>query len=316
MKILRTLLLLFWAASILPAQVGRLPDCFLYFNLDAAESSGSFDNRQVGCVDWSVTLTNDGFTALSVVFQEAPDSGGSPGVFATFTGTTLDGANPLTGTTADSFRGNAYRSYVRVTSTTVTGSGNIRGIIYGFRATDAAVGSGLNVVVTNTPLPVQGAETEGAAVAGDPVLVAGWDGTDAYTLKTDVNGELLTDSQNQLFDGDAGTWFNQYGCTESLPITLAAGTTEIVPLAAGEVIRVCKVVVSWDAAVDLEYVYGTGADCVTGTTVLTGTIQDLSAIADDLSGNNAALLAPASNAVCIRQTGAANGGGYVIFARY
>ena len=278
MKILRTLLLLFWAASILPAQVGRLPDCFLYFNLDAAESSGSFDNRQVGCVDWSVTLTNDGFTALSVVFQEAPDSGGSPGVFVTYTGTTLDGANPLTGTTADSFRGNAYRSYVRVTSTTVTGSGNIRGILYGFRATDAAIGSGINVVVTNTPLPVQ--------------------------------------SQNQLFDGNAAAFFDQYGCTESSPITLAAGTTEIIPLAATEVIRVCKIVVSWDAVVDLEYVYGTGVDCATGTTVLTGTIQDILAITDDLTNSQSALLTPASNAFCIRQTGVANGGGYVSFSRF
>ena len=308
-----TLLLLAVAAY---AQVGRLPDCFLYFDLDAAESSGEFDNRQVGCVDWSVTLTNDGFAALTVTFQEAPDSGDAPGTYVTYTGTTLDGANPLTGTTADSFRGNGYRSYVRVTSSALTGSGNIRGIIYGFRATDAATGSGTNVTVLNVPLPVQGAETEGAASVGDPVRISGWDGTDSYTLKTDVNGELLTDSQNQLFDGNASAWFNQYGCTESAVITLTAGTTEIVPLAASEVIRVCKIVVSWDAVVDLEYVYGTGADCVTGTTALTGVIQDLLAITDDLTSNQSALLVPVSEAFCIRQTGAVNGGGYVVFARY
>ncbi|KKM77158.1 hypothetical protein LCGC14_1372920, partial [marine sediment metagenome] len=179
MKILRTLLLLFWAASILPAQVGRLPDCFLYFDLDAAESSGEFDNRQVGCVDWSVTMANDGFTVLTVTFQEAPDSGDAPGAFVTYTGTTVDGANPLTGTGSDSFRGNGYRAYVRVTSSALTGTGNIRGIIYGFRATDAAVGSGINVTVLNVPLPVQGAETEGAASVGDPVRISGWDGTDS-----------------------------------------------------------------------------------------------------------------------------------------
>lgn len=123
-------------------------------------------------------------------------------------------------------------------------------------------------------------------------------------------------AQNQLFDGNASAWFNQYGCTESAAFDITAGTTEIVPLAAGEQIRVCKIVISWDATIDLAYVHGTGVNCATGTTALTGTIQDITAIADDLANSQAALIVPASNALCVTQTGAANGGGYVVFARF
>lgn len=202
MKTLKICLLLIASVSVtsgvLSAQVARLPDCFLYFNLDGPESSGVYDNRQVGCVDWSVALTNDGFAALTVTVEEAPDAGGSPGAFVIYSGTTLDGVNPLVGITADWWRGNGYRSYVRVTSSGLAGAGNIRGILYGYRATDAASSSGVGVVVTNTPLPVQGAETEGAAATGDPVRVSGWDGVNSYTLSTDTTGKLVMSPDSEI----------------------------------------------------------------------------------------------------------------------
>ena len=43
-------------------------------------------------------------------------------------------------------------------------------------------------VSTTNPVPVQGRAADGAAVAGNPVLVAGQDGTNAQSLRTDTTG--------------------------------------------------------------------------------------------------------------------------------
>lgn len=165
MKSLLLLLILSTGNLTIPllAQSARLPDCVLYFSISGNSASGSYNNQQVGCADWSMAYANDGFTALTMTFEEAPVVGGVPGAFITFTGTTLAGTNPLTSLTAGYWRGNGYRAYVRVSVTATAGSGTIKGVLYGYRSTDSAGGASSNVTVTNTPLPVAGVGGAGSA---------------------------------------------------------------------------------------------------------------------------------------------------------
>lgn len=256
-----------------PVNASRVPDCLEYFSFTAAGSSVTFDNRQVGCSDWTVVSTATGFAALSLAFEEAPEAaGGIPGAWVNYTGTLISGANPLTSVTWDDYRGDGYRPFVRVTLGGLAGAGTVRGMIYGWKE--------------NPPSSVS------------------------------ISGASAVTVQNQLYDGDAAAWYNWFGCTESAAITITAGTTQVVALAAGEQIRICHVSLSWDATVDFNLIEGTGVNCATGPANLTGVYQDVTAVALDFEASQSALFGTAANAVCVVQTGAANGGGVIVFGRF
>lgn len=99
-------------------------------------------------------------------------------------------------------------------------------------------------------------------------------------------------------------------CQSSAVVNVAAAaTTQIVALTSGQTIKVCSFVLSGDTAATLAtFVYGTGTNCGTGTTSLTGAMR----IADEgnISASNLAPLfqAPVSNALCLTAaTGAVTG---------
>ncbi len=262
-----------------PQSAVRVPDCVHYFSFDAADNSGNLDNRQSGCVDWTVVSTTVGFATISLTFQEAPEAaGGVPGAWGAFSGTVVDGANPLTAITVDSFRGNGYRAFVRVLLGGLAGAGTVRGMVYGFRTSGAAT-SGIVA-------QVEGEEATGAAATTNPLMEG-------------------------LFN-DAGTIEYGFVCDLSADFDITAGTTQIIALAAGDIIRVCHISVSWDAVVDFAIVEGTGANCGTGTNSLTGTYQDINAMTLDYTSRGA-LRGAAAQALCVVQTGAANGGGSVTY---
>lgn len=271
-----------WVAAVilflvLAPSLQAQPDCVIFFSFATTGNSINFDNRTRGCQDWTVAYTAQGFATLSLITQSAPDAGATPGAWVTFAGTVVNGINPNTSVAQATTRFSDYYPWMRVRLDAITGGpGTVVGVLYGWK------------IPPSTLVSVSGTVTVAGTVT----------------------------SQNQLFNGDTGTWFNEYGCTESAPFDITAGTTQIVALAAGQQIRVCKIIASWDATVDLSYIYGTGANCAVGTTALTGTIQSITAIADDLKNSQSALIVPASNALCLVQTGAANGGGYVVYARY
>lgn len=266
--------------STAPAQAQvRVPDCVHYFSFAAAGNSGNFDNRQTGCQDWTVVSTTVGFTVISATFQEAPEAaGGIPGAWATFTGTTVAGANPLTAVTVDSFRGTGYRAFVRVLLGGLTGAGTVRGMVYGFRTSDAASVGAVS--------QVEGEEATGAAATTNPLM--------------------------EGLINDAGTIEYGFVCDLSTDFDITAGTTQVIALAAGDIIRLCHISVSWDAVVDFAVVEGTGANCGTGQNNLTGTYQNIDGIALDYASRGA-LRGAAAQALCITQTGAANGGGSVTY---
>lgn len=194
---------LFWILAALLAWFGRdvargqtvvtqRPDCFLPLGLITAAPTniGPFDNRTLGCNTWAIDYNNFGFTVLSLVVQTAPNATGNiPGAWSTFTAVT--GINPNTATTqaVSTFGGTtSYFPWIRVRLASVTGTGSITGVLYGWKIPAAPPGGSGCIGTIATPCVVVGPTADGAPPTTSPVLVAGQDGTNIQTIKTDTVG--------------------------------------------------------------------------------------------------------------------------------
>jgi hypothetical protein len=150
----------------------------------------------------------------------------------------------------------------------------------------------------------------------DPDGTSGGTITAASDTLSDTFGGLYTNSRKHSFGGT--NWARDFTCSNSAVINVsAAATTQIVALASSQVIRVCSFVISGDTlATTATFVYGTGANCGTGTTSLTGAmrLQDEGNIS--ATGMNGSLFrTAASNALCLTAaTGAVTG--FVTYAQY
>jgi hypothetical protein len=83
-----------------------------------------------------------GVSALSIQFESATDLGGNtPGTFVAFGGTILSGVNPVTATTQATSTFTGMFPWLRVNPTSVTGTGNVVGVVYGFKATSSSINS-------------------------------------------------------------------------------------------------------------------------------------------------------------------------------
>src|SRR5262249_53688761 len=100
----------------------------------------------------------------------------------------------------------------------------------------------------------------------------------------------------------------------SQPVNIvSATTTQLVALSAGKVIYVCggfvDVASSATSAATIQFEYGTGASCGTGTTVLTGTMGTGTATAGidaepvTIQGYGAAFQTASGNALCVVTAG-------------
>lgn len=108
------------------------PDCTIYFTLTTANpDSVSYDNRQTGCVVWTMAYQNDGFAALILTVQAAPDVAGVPGAWAAFPGIVW-GVNPNVALTNEAAMFIGYSPWMRVDAA-VAGAGTITGRLYGYR---------------------------------------------------------------------------------------------------------------------------------------------------------------------------------------
>lgn len=147
------------------------------------------------------------------------------------------------------------------------------------------------------------------------------DSGSAITANTPADGvanagvALRTLSFNAQFNGS--TWDRQVACTNTVAVSVtAAATTEIVPLTSAQVVRICSVALSMSAAGTLQFRYGTGTNCATGITNLSGVMTMATGtpltIAEPVSG---ALRAPAGQAVCITAA-TGNVTGWVTYAKY
>lgn len=126
---------------------------------------------------------------------------------------------------------------------------------------------------------------------------------------------LFVNGQNLFFNG--ATWEDAITCNNIAVVNVtAAATTEIVPLTAGQSIRVCSFSVSMSLAGSAQFVNGTGSNCGTGTANLTGAIPLSTATPWSLSAGNANIFrAPVANALCLAAV-TGNVTGFVSFAKF
>lgn len=187
----KLLLLLIFCFPLLAQPPAQQPDCWFPVTLIAATSTVAFDNSTASCNSWVFDYTNTGFSVLSIVVQTAPTSGTGPGAWSTFAPVT--GINPNTSIThALSTFGVStnYFPFLRVTLTSATGAGVIQGTLYGWRIPASGSGGGSGCVGTaGVPCIVAGPDASGAVPTQSPVQVAGFDGTDIRTIRTDATGD-------------------------------------------------------------------------------------------------------------------------------
>ncbi len=125
-------------------QVHENPDCQFFFTFTAATtnlpSGNGFDNRQQGCKTWSIVYFNSGFSAVSVLFQSAPNNNGTAGSWGTgfpVQQTVVTGSNPGTNTTGGFLWIVGQNAFTRVQLTSATGSGVVTGAAFGWRIPNA-----------------------------------------------------------------------------------------------------------------------------------------------------------------------------------
>ena len=123
-------------------------------------------------------------------------------------------------------------------------------------------------------------------------------------------------TENFARSGASVTWVPQTGATAAISVSTAT-TTQIIPLAASKAIYVT----AWDIVVagadNVTLEYGTGSNCGTGTTALTGPYNlGTNGGISKGTGFGAVLIVPAGNALCAVTSAAVQASGSVSYAQY
>jgi hypothetical protein len=108
----------------------------------------------------------------------------------------------------------------------------------------------------------------------------------------------------------------QFVCNLRANITASAsGSTEIVALSGSTVIYICHISMSLSTGTDIKFVEGTGANCVTGPTDITGLYKNVASMTLPFT-RDSPLRSTAARAVCVNLATTATAGGVVIYARF
>lgn len=147
-----------------PSQVVKsAPDCVLAFAFTGVSvTSQTLDNRTKACSTWTVAYLSNGWATVSLTLQSAPDSSGSPGVWAAFAGPVVSGANPLTSVTYGNSTLSGYVPWLRVVASVTGITGTINGVVMGWATP--------RPIVTSTGCSTQSAIT--LTGAGDTEIIA------------------------------------------------------------------------------------------------------------------------------------------------
>jgi hypothetical protein len=97
------------------------------------------------------------------------------------------------------------------------------------------------------------------------------------------------------------------GAKSSAAVSSVTTLAQIVALSTGKKIYVCGLTVSVGTAGTVELEYGTGSNCASGTTALTGTYNLAVGIPSMFGINGTITTVPVSNALCLVATQSANG---------
>ena len=289
------------------------PDCDIPFTFTAAlqrsQITGCAQNTQ-GVTFWHLTYKNVGFSPLSMVVQTAPDAGGTPGSWSTFTA--LTGSNPATSTTgvlADAtFSG--YAPWVSVLLSSGTGPGTITGHLYGCRTPGCGGGGG-----------------GGGGGATQNVNVIEWDsvglgapsnyGTSPGAVKVPGVNAFVTNPVDTAALNSSAVSVSDFVCDQqaAISISAASGLQKIISGSVGKVIRICHIDFSSSVGSNVEIETGTTSStpCDTGTAALTGTYQNVLTFSDDYV-LRATPIAPSGADVCLNFTNTVTTGGLVTYA--
>ena len=283
------------------AQIGQttiVPPCTLNFTFNATNlTSANLPNSTSACDKWTLSVYNAGFGSFTVTLQSAlAATPSTPGTFGTYTGTTATGSNPLTTTGLATFtNGTVATPWLRVVFTG-TGTGTVYGVLQGSQTVGSGTGGGGGGGCTS-PCPVVGTAAAGSAPSGNPVQVAGSDGTNIRTLTTDNTGQLKVVSSTTA--------------TSDVSISVSAsGLTQILAASGSTVITVYHISLGFASGVNFQLESGTGSNCGTGTATVTGVYQAVQGIALDVP-----FTLPAGAALCINLGSAVTGGGLLIYTQ-
>lgn len=116
---------------------------------------------------------------------------------------------------------------------------------------------------------------------------------------------------------NGATWDRQFTCPSTAVVSVTAGTTgTIVGLSGSTVIRVCSIAITASLAGTATFEYGTGTNCATGTTGLSGAMSIGTTNPLAISAGNGSLMrTAAANSLCVvAVTG--NMTGFISYAQY
>lgn len=351
---------LFFVSCLWGQQTSTTPDLTQSSSFSACSSTAGTtitvpDNTPV--LFWRLTFYTDGvgFTAASVQIQGAPDNGGVPGVWTTTGFSTIDGANPIVSAAQGTVAIRGYFKFIRAQCVSATGSGgSIPFALLGYRGTNPAASAGggaaSNVNVsqyggnsvisagTNGAFATGGCVATAMAPTCNPVLIAGFDGTNQDDVRVDTSGQLVPSgvstamangvSNTQILPqvGNAGTptvagertfplkfngasWDRDQNCATAKPTITnlsGSGNTQIFAGTAAQNIYICDIEFSTGTPEDFKYTEGTGANCASGTADSTALMKNISAWSLTPGGGTTAYLITqtAGDSLCANQANA------------
>lgn len=183
-------------------------------------------------------------------------------------------------------------------------------------------------VNVNGTVPVSGTfwqSTQPVSLASLPALAAGSNdiGTIGNTsfaatqssganLHADIDNFPATQPVSGTVTANAGTGFPVVPTASAAVNDSASGLTQVVAAASGKSIYVTGYTVVTAAAVSVQWEYGTGTACGTGTTALTG---PMSFAANGGAAAHQTLFVPSGDALCLNLSAAVQVGGSVSYAQ-
>ena len=339
------------------------PDCqFRQYLFTGTTTTVPINNVNIGCVTWVVEYQAEGFSAINLIFEAAPainlTTTPSPGAWLTWAGHVDNGVNPqlvspgkgvARFSDAVSSGDGYYASFVRLNLSSATGSGSVIATVYGYKSVSAGSGgaggggSGGCVGTAATPCIVTGPDAPGAVSTKNPVQVAGNDGTDVQSIKTDTSGQTIPANASSAnadnlsntqvsptgaaaagliqrvfpYVFDSATWDRQFKCTSQQAFTLSAGTDVVVATGVSSTNSyLCHLSFSGDSAQTVTIRQGTGTTCLTNTATLAGPYANGAAIALDFSPYAALTTTVQARDICLHFGGSITAGGVAIFAAF
>lgn len=271
------LLALLWAPVWAQTQVQTQPDCVASFAFSATGNSAVYVNTK-GCMTWTLFYESTGFGSVSLTFQSASGIT-TPGSFGTYGGTVETGVNPNTSTTGATtiFSNGAVNTPFLRVAATLSGSGTLQGTFYGWRTGSSGSGGGGG----------------GSGCAGTVM-------TPCVTGAENSSAAAVTDIT----------------CDQSAAVSISgSGETQIVAASSGKSVRICSLDFANSAVSNFTIEEGTGTNCGTSTTALTGTYQNVLTYSKDY-GSRSPLVGGSGDAICLNFASSVTAGGSVVYAQF